>query len=171
MKSYDESRYTPGVEKLKNILADQPTLILIDEIAHYLEKGAAVSYADTTLARQTVVFLRELLDAASQLPQCVIVLTLTSTQEAYGERTQQVLDALREMQQITKRIATVEILTTEEELHGVIKRRLFTRWDEKIAKQVADELRQLYQKVDAIPDPFRSAAYHERILAGYPFHP
>ncbi len=171
MKTYDESRYTPGVEKLKNILADQPTLILIDEIAHYLEKGAAISYADTTLARQSVVFLRELLDAASQLPQCVIVLTLTSTQEAYGERTQQVLDALREMQQITKRIATVEILTTEEELHGVIKRRLFTRWDEKIAKQVADELRQLYQKVDAVPDSFRSAAYHERMLAGYPFHP
>ncbi len=171
MKSYDENRFTPGVEKLKNILADQPTLILLDEIAHYLEKAAAVSYADTTLARQSVVFLRELLDAASQLPHCVVVLTLTSTQEAYGERTQQVLDALQEMQQITKRTATVEILTTEEELHGVVKRRLFTKWDDKVATQVADELRQLYQKVEAIPDPFRSAAYHERIVAGYPFHP
>ena len=171
MKSYDENRFTPGVEKLKNILADQPTLILLDEIAHYLEKAAAIAYADTTLARQTVVFLRELLDASSQLPNCVVVLTLTSTQEAYGERTQQVLDALGEMQQIAKRIATIEILTTEEELHGVIKRRLFTAWGERVAGDVASELRQLYQKVEAIPDSFRSAAYVDRILAGYPFHP
>ncbi len=171
IKSYDENRYTPGVEKLKNVLSDQPTLILMDEIAHYLEKAAAVAYADTTLARQTVVFLRELLDAASQLSQCVVVLTLTSTQEAYGERTQQVLDALAEMQQIAKRMATVEVLTTEEELHGVVKRRLFTTWDERAAKAVADELRQLYQRVEAIPDSFRSANYIERIVAGYPFHP
>lgn len=171
LKGYDENRSSPGVEKLKNILADKPTLILIDEIAHYLEKAAAIAYADTTLARQTVVFLRELLDAASQLPQCIVVLTLTSTQEAYGERTQQVLDALREMQQIAKRIATVEILTTEEELHGVVKRRLFTKWDDKAGKQVADELKRLYERVEALPDPFRSAAYHERIVQGYPFHP
>jgi len=77
-------------------------------------EGSAVAYGDTTLPRQTVVFLKELLEAASQLAQCVIVLTLTSTQEAYGERTQQVLDALRQMQQIAKRMVTVEILTTEE---------------------------------------------------------
>ncbi len=171
IKPSDESRTPPGVEKLKDILTGQPTLILIDEIAHYLEKAAAIPYADTTLARQTVVFLRELLDAASQLPQCVVVLTLTSTQEAYGERTQQVLDALREMQQITKRIATVEILTSEEELPGVVRRRLFAQWDTKAAVEIADAVLELYQNVEAIPDPFRTAAYHERILSSYPFHP
>ena len=171
MKPSDESRTPPGVEKLKDVLTGQPTLILIDEVAHYLEKAAAVPYADTTLARQTVVFLRELLDAASQLPRCIVVLTLTSTQEAYGERTQQVLDALREMQQTTKRLATVEILTSEEELPGVVKRRLFAQWDPKAAVEIADALRKLYQSVEAMPDAFRTAAYHERILSSYPFHP
>lgn len=171
IKDSDEKRSTPGVNKLKEILGGQPTLILIDEIAHYLEKAAAVSYADTTLARQTVVFLRELLDAASQLPQCVVVLTLTSTQEAYGERTQQVLDALREMQQIAKRMATVEILTTEEEIHGVVRRRLFAEWDDMASKNVADALRELYSSVETIPDHYRTATYHDKIVNGYPFHP
>src|SRR2546422_2660979 len=46
LKSYDEKRFTPGVGKLKNILADQPTLILMDEIAHYLEKASAIAYAE-----------------------------------------------------------------------------------------------------------------------------
>ncbi len=171
IKPSDDSRTTPGVEKLKDVLTGQPTLILIDEIAHYLEKAAAIPYADTTLARQTVVFLRELLDAASQLPQCVVVLTLTSTQEAYGERTQQVLDALREMQQIIKRTATIEILTSEEELPGVVRRRLFAQWDAKAALETADALHELYGKIEAIPDAFHTAAYHERILSSYPFHP
>lgn len=171
IKRYDENRSTPGVEKLKEILGNEPTLILIDEIPHYLEKAAAIAYADTTLARQTVVFLRELLDAASQLPQCAVVLTLTSTQEAFGERTQQVKDALGEMQQIAKRIATLEVLTTEEELPGVVRKRLFAEWDEKAASHVSDGQVELYKEVDAVPDAYKSAAYHAKMVACYPFHP
>jgi len=167
LKDHDQKRRAPGKDRLHKLLADHPTLILMDEIAAYAV--AARDFSD-----QLMVFCQQLTETVKVLPQCALVVTLPSS-APYGvekdrERAEQ---ALHNLQQIFKRVETIKTPVEGEEIYEVIRRRLFeTAADPQEARKVAEGLWETYQRLgDDLPKAVRETAYRDRMRKAYPFHP
>ncbi len=167
----DEKLTSPGSNTLLDIMEDKPVLILIDEPALYFSRAEAVSVGGTTLAKQTNTFLYDLLSAVSKKANAVVVLTLASSKDAFSEYTAHVNDAIREAESIVARKADIVYPTKEDEMYGVVRRRLFKKWDEKIGAQVSDAYYQMYGKIDELNPKYKHNDYLKKMTSSYPFHP
>ena len=103
MRSDDESLTAPGSDAIKRLLGDEPSLILIDEIARYYAVAKGVAVGQTTLAGQTTAFLMALMEAVDALPHAVLVMTTTGLTDAFGEDTADVLKAIDEARELMAR--------------------------------------------------------------------
>lgn len=162
LKEHDQKRRAPGKDKLHELLKDEPTLILMDEIAEYSVK--ARDFAD-----QVMAFFQELTETVKVLNRCALIVTLPSS-VPYGEEGER---ALNQLQRIFGRVETIYTPVEGEEIYEVIRRRLFEDvGDPQEARRVADEYWQLYQRLgDDIPTEARQAPYREKMRKAYPFHP
>lgn len=162
LKEQDQRRRAPGKDLLHKILADKPTLILMDEIAEYCVK--ARDFRD-----QVVAFFQELTEAVKVLDRCSLVVTLPSS-VPYGEEGER---ALGELQRVFSRIETIHTPVVGEEIYEVIRRRLFEDvGDPQEARRVAEDYWQLYQRLaEDVPSEVRQAAYRDKMRKAYPFHP
>ncbi len=162
MQEHDQKRCAPGKDRLHELLADQPTLILMDEIAEYTVKAK-------NFREQVMAFFQELTEAVKVLPQCALVVTLPSS-APYGEEGER---ALHQLQQIFKRVEAIKTPVEGEEIYEVIRRRLFEGApDLREVCQVAEEYWELYRRLgDDVPKEVREPAYRERMCRAYPFHP
>ncbi len=162
VQEHDRSRRSPGKDRLHALLADQPTLILMDEIAEYAVK--ARDYRD-----QVVAFFQELTETVKVLPQCALVVTLPSS-APYGEEGER---ALHQLQQVFKRVETIKTPVEGEEIYEVIRRRLFeSAPDLQEVRRVDETYWKMYQDLgDDVPKEVREPAYRDRICRAYPFHP
>ena len=176
IKSYDERRQSPGKTKLREMLGDGPTLILIDEIAEFLcrlVEPQALAGGNKEAARayqsQVLTFLHELTELATELPQCLLVLT-TTTSTAYGEEGERIQQSLK---QIAGRMHRQFEPVGSEDIYEVVRRRLFEDvGDLEIHEAVAEEFFKLYQNQAAsLPDEAADPKYRQKILRAYPFHP
>ncbi len=171
IKETDELRSAPGTAILKRVLGDKPTIILLDEIAEYLVKTSEVK----TLAKQTVAFLQELFDVASERENLAVVLALATKSDAYGEWTEEVLSIMNESQNITVRNSESLTPTDEGEISEVLKRRLFETVDEKAAEETAAAYLELYRDEErrgtALPLKATNPTFKAELAKSYPFHP
>ena len=167
LKEHDQKRRAPGKDKLHEVLAGGPTLILMDEIAEYCVK--ARDFSD-----QLMAFFQELTDTVKVLPQCALIATLPSSApygfDKEGERAE---EALRQLQLIFGRNEAIYTPVEGEEVYEVIRRRLFEDvGDPQEARRVAEDYWQLYQRLgDDVPTEVRQAVYRDKIRKAYPFHP
>src|SRR6266567_3913311 len=88
IKEADEIRSAPGTNLLSRVMGDTPTIVLLDEIAEYIVKTAEVRNRGETLAKQTVAFLQELFDVATEKPNLTVILSLATKSDAYGDQTE-----------------------------------------------------------------------------------
>lgn len=162
MKEHDEKRRSPGKEVLKEILGDDPVLILMDELVEYVVK--AKDFAD-----QISAFSQEITEAVKSKDNCCLICTLPSS-APYGETGERFLN---ELQRIYGRIEAVYTPMEGIEIYEVIRKRLFEDFgNEKTRKEVAQSYFELYQKIDAdVPSEVKEIEYRERIEHAYPFHP
>lgn len=162
IKEHDKKRRAPGKDLLHRIIGDEPTLILMDEIAEYAVKGK--DFSD-----QIVAFYQELTETVKVSPRCALVVTLPSS-APYGEAGER---ALHELQQVFKRVESIKTPVEGEEIYEVIRRRLFEDpGDPQEVRSVADKFLEMYQRLgDDVPKETREPAYRERIRKSYPFHP
>ncbi|MCS7249243.1 MAG: DUF499 domain-containing protein [Anaerolineales bacterium] len=162
LKEQDERRRAPGKELLHRLLGDQPTLILMDEIAEYAVK--AKDFRD-----QLMAFFQELTETVKAQRQCALVVTLPSS-APYGEEGAR---ALHELQQIFKRVESIKTPVEGEEVYEVIRRRLFEEGgDPQEVRRTAEAFFETYQRLgDDLPKEAREPAYRERMRKAYPFHP
>ncbi len=176
IKSYDERRQSPGKAKLRELLGDAPTLILIDEIAEFLcrlVEPQALAGSNKEAARayqsQVLTFLHELTELATELPQCLLVLT-TTTSTAYGEEGERIQQSLK---QIAGRMHRQFEPVGSEDIYEVVRRRLFEDvGDPEIHEAVAEEFFKLYQSQAAnLPDEATEPKYRQKLIRAYPFHP
>jgi hypothetical protein len=86
----DEGRYSPGRELLEKVIGNEPTLILMDEVAEFAAKCGQDYYT------QFLAFCQELTETVNSLKRCCLVVTLPSS-APYGERGER---ALRDLLQI-----------------------------------------------------------------------
>ena len=69
MRSFDAERIAPGGDDIDKLLKlSGGGLIILDEVANYVETAAAVSVHDSTLAAQTRAYLQRLTTRAGQRP-------------------------------------------------------------------------------------------------------
>lgn len=172
IEANDQSRAVPQglfAEILRNAA---PCLILLDELADYCVGGMAVSVGQGTLADQTVSFVQQLTEAASQVPGAVIVATLPAShlEVASSDKGQEILSRLEKR---FGRMSADLKPVADEEINEVVRRRLFENLgDPTIHAQVADAFMKLYTShKNEVPPEAAKAAYRDRILAAYPFHP
>ncbi|MCS7282892.1 MAG: DUF499 domain-containing protein [Anaerolineae bacterium] len=159
---HDRARRAPGKDLLHRLLGDEPTLILMDELAEYVVK--AKDFRDQILA-----FLQELTEVVKVAPRCALVVTLPSS-APYGEEGER---ALQQLQRIFGRVEAIYTPVEGEEVYEVIRRRLFEAPpDPAEARRVAESCWQLYHRLgDDVPREAREPAYREKIQRAYPFHP
>ncbi len=78
LKGSDEQRVSPGTVVLERIIQQEPTVIILDEIARHLRAAKATKVGNSDLAEQVVAFLFSLMDLAAACNNLVFVYTLAS---------------------------------------------------------------------------------------------
>lgn len=173
----DRDFAAPGAGFLEDLIGDQPTLILLDEIARHLRGAKAVPTVTgkSDLAEQTVAFLTSLLEFAASNERCVVVLTLADVSDAFGRETEELRTDLEEARKVSGRQERVITPTGETEISAIVTHRLFATIDKAAANEVADSLSSAYRRLldqgAELPSRAGRAEYAAEIVANYPFHP
>lgn len=162
LRDHDQKRRTPGKDLLHQLLADKPTLILMDEIAEYSVK--ARDFSD-----QVMAFFQELTETVKVLPQCALVVTLPSS-APYGEVGERML---QQLQRIFGRVEAIYTPVEGEEVYEILRRRMFEdAGDPMETRRVADSYWEMYQRLgDDMPREVREPSYRDKLRKAYPFHP
>ena len=160
VQEHDLRRRAPGRDLLLQMLGEQPTLILLDELAVYLV--AAKDFQDQVLA-----FCQQLTEAVGVLPHAALVATLPSSAPygAEGER------ALHQLEQIFGRVQALYTPVEGDEFFRVLRQRLMQEViDPTELNRTVDAFFELYRHSE-VPEEARQDAYRERMRLAYPFHP
>lgn len=165
-----KGKTAPGKKKISKILEENaPVLILIDELLEYMVKAAGIRVEDTTLADQTLAFMHELTEAVKKEDKALLVMTLPSSiLEHYSEKAE---EYFQKLQKIAGRAQRVFTPVQEEEVHDVIRTRLFKRIDETEMEAVVKRVVEYLEKEGLIPEGLNAYQYRQRFLRSYPFQP
>lgn len=164
----------PGASRIKEVLGDEPTLILLDELARYLETAAGHGVGESNLARQTVAFLMALMEAVDARPRASLVITTTEVTDAFGDKTQQLLDAMSEARGLMARREHVLRPSAEADLPKILVRRLFERVDDagaEVGRRYAEAARDVYSRGGDLSPEAVSNTWADEVAAAWPFHP
>ena len=171
----DATLTAPGGNRLTQLLQRyQPALILMDEVLEYLVKALAVKVGDSNLMQQTGAFLGELTSAVSATPHSVLVAALPASSLEVAVQDQEAAERLFQYaKKVLGRVELVETPVAQDEVFGVLRRRLFKSvGDERDQKRAVDALRDYYDEFSRFfPDRVRSPEYRQRMSQAYPFHP
>lgn len=174
----DRERTAPGTSSLKAVFAGGSVIVLLDELARYLEVAAAVEVGDSTLADQTTAFLMALFEYAAEVDHLVVAYSLASSADAFAGQTEKVLDrvkALKEAAAIGARLDHVISPTGENEIAAIVRHRLFEQVDPEAGREVATVYHAaITGEIDSgrdLPSHASQAGYARDLGDSYPFHP
>ena len=160
--------------KWKEIIGDQPTLILLDELPPYLQNAGTQMYGQGTLADMVVYSLSALMTAALELPNCAIVIANLSG--SYKAQTKALADAVDNLQQEARRQAMTitPVQLSGNEIYEILKKRLIDELpDERTIADIAEEYAQQVKKAEdggyIVAASIEQIA--EQVRETYPFHP
>lgn len=168
----DASGTSPGKDVLADLLGrNAPCVILIDELVAYVrqfEEGKVLSGGtfDSNLS-----FVQALTEALKAVPTAVLLASLPeSAKEAGSQRGEKALAALAHyfgrIQALWKPVAT-------EEAFEIVRRRLFSNINDKLAMEsVCHSFADYYiENRDDFPQETQDSKYLERLTHAYPIHP
>ena len=158
----------------KEIIGDQPTLILLDELPPYLQNASTQMFGNGTLADMAVYSLSALMSAALELPNCCIVIANLSG--SYKAQTKALAEAVDNLQQEARRQAMTitPVQLAGNEIYEILKKRLVDGLpDEGTIAEVAEEYAQQVKKAEdggyIVAASIEQIA--EQVRETYPFHP
>jgi hypothetical protein len=155
------------------LIGDEPTLILLDELPPYFDYAFTRQVGAGNLAQVTTYALSNLLTAAIKLKHCCIV--LSNLAGSYEGATRQLRQAIANFQQEANRqarsITPVELAS--DEIYEILRKRLFKRVPDK---SVIDNVAAAYSQVLSEAARSKSVAKSaeqiaDEIYRSYPFHP
>jgi len=173
----------PAGQFIRACLGDQPTLLLLDEVANYITAARAVPMGGTDLSELSLVFLQNLSETISKMERVAMVYSLPTSKET-GLQSQ--TDALVRLEHMAARVEARREPVSGDEVLRVVQTRLFRippantpERDkfEKNKKLVAKAYREAQAKLSAYFLKNSSEAQEEaeqleqRIDDSYPFHP
>jgi hypothetical protein len=176
LRENDEQQSPPGSQKLERLFDrySDPSLVLIDEIAAYLEQAAAIPVGDSTLAKQTNTFLMSLLSATQNSDQLTVVLSIADT--AFHDRAEDVRgvvsETISEFNSITDRTEGSITPTEDNEIASVLRHRLFEKVPQAARASTADAYASFYNgDRESFPESASSMEHREQLEDSYPIHP
>lgn len=165
-----------GIDEKKwlEIIGDEPTLILLDELPPYLLNADTRSVGKGSLADLVTYTISNLLTAAIRLPRCCIVIANLSG--SYEAQTKDVARIMSNLQQESRRQAQTitPVQLAGNEIYEILKKRLFTELpDSPLIESVAEAFA---EQVKAAEDGGYITArameeVAEEVRETYPFHP
>tara|TARA_Y100001973_G_scaffold27049_2_gene40916 strand:- start:17179 stop:20313 length:3135 start_codon:yes stop_codon:yes gene_type:complete len=163
-----------GQQDWLDMLSGQPSLIMLDELPPYLLGAKTTSVGGGSLLDLTIYNLGNLMSAALELPNVMVV--ITNLESAYGEETKAIASAIETLNNEAKRqarnITPVEL--SGGEIYQIIKKRLIDELpSDDIISAVADAYAQEIKKAER-SGFVRHASLEqvtEQVKETYPFHP
>jgi hypothetical protein len=168
----DKARRAPGAETLQQLFGNDPTLILVDELAVYLRKVRGLPDAE-----QLTPFLTDLFKAVESAPRASLVFTLAigkggKAVDAYAAENEAIEQWLDEAKSVAARKATLLDPTEPQETPQVLRRRLFAKIEQTGATEAVQAYQQLWIDNAGDLSPERpNESRVEELRRGYPFHP
>jgi hypothetical protein len=163
------------IGKLRSLL-DEPTLILLDELPHYLLQAEATKVGDTNLANLTVAFILSLVSVVSSTKDSMLVISLTGKQKLYEEYSRKLKHQIGELavekvdsmaRQSLSRQAQYMVPMEKEEVAQVLKKRLIKSIKEPEMEEVVKRYYEYLVERCLVED----IKYRQRLKESYPFHP
>ena len=164
-----------GGEALRRVLEtqNQPILILIDELLHYIIGADGVPVHESTLAKQTIRFIQELSEAVSSLPNVCVVVTLPSSanEQLDDERFTELYEQLQKFAGRTKDTITP---VSDNDVPKIIRQRLFSSTYAEIrdrSEKIVNDFADYCEDEGIIPEGMQKSQYREEFFKSYPFLP
>ncbi|WP_017302292.1 ATP-binding protein [Nodosilinea nodulosa] len=169
LRGADENRISPGTSVIDRLIGQEPTLIVIDEIARHLRAAKAKIVGQSTLAEQVVAFLFSLMDQAASCNNLVFVYSLASESDTFAKETAEIQ---QELVRASARQERVLSPSTDIEVYNIVRQRLFASISSEAAEKAAEEYLQAFRASRVnLPDGCKDATYATAIANSYPFHP
>lgn len=168
----DASGTSPGKAVMENLLSRYaPCVILIDELVAYVrqfEEGKSLTGGtfDSNLS-----FVQALTEALKAVPTAMLLASLPeSKKEVGGLRGEQALDVL---EHCFKRVQAIWKPVASEEAFEIVRRRLFTSINDKLAAETVCRAFADYYTAnsDDFPRETQESRYFDRLMHAYPIHP
>ena len=176
IKEHDQKQVSPGGQLVQKILADTPTLILLDEVLKYVERGLGEKVADSNLGRQSLEFIHTLSqEVANSKKSCLVYSLQASARESYGN-----VELLSMLDHLTARVDAKREPVVGDEIFFILRKRFFEKVDTDMANQVADNYTQAVRKMclsyaqekgERLQIEEETLKLRERFEMAYPFHP
>ena len=172
VKEADLTGTAPGKKELADMLAaSAPCVILMDELVRYVsqfEEGKTLSGGtyDTQLS-----FVQALTEALKAVPTAVLLASLPFSDREAGS--QQGVKALRALEHYFGRVQALWKPVATEEAFEIVRRRLFTNINDKLAMEsVCRAFADYYiANREDFPQETQDSKYFERLVHAYPIHP
>lgn len=169
LRGADESGISPGTSVIDRLVGQEPTLIMLDEIARHLRAAKAKILGQSNLAEQVVAFLFSLMDQAASCNNLVFVYSLASEADTFGKET---VEVQRELMRASARQERVLSPSTDIEVYNIVRQRLFSSISTEAADKAAEAYLQAFRASRVnLPDGCKDATYAQAITNSYPFHP
>jgi len=176
VKEYDEAALAISDLDVIRGFFDRPTLLMIDELPHYLSETLGTRIGDTTKSKLTESFIYKLISVVSSSTDSMLVLTLTENQQLYKDRvdsikstlTDYVIDgAMGDLKETLSRQTSIRNPVQKEEIYHVLQKRLVREIDDEERRDAVSEYMGYYTDEGLVTDP----KFQERLEKSYPIHP
>ncbi|NKR29286.1 DUF499 domain-containing protein [Rhodococcus hoagii] len=191
MAASDLERTAPGTATIKAAFGEQPTVVIIDEIAKYIRQVTSSGSDDVRrMAKAIPVYLGNLFEVASDPTNRVsVIITLAAATNAFGEETTEMSELLGDASSAASDAVaeTADVLTravqpaavikpaADNEIGEILKTRLFQSVDQSAARAAGDAYRDFYEvlgKTETLAGgPEQPVTYGDQVANTYPFHP
>ncbi len=170
------------------LFGDQPTLIIIDEIAQYLSRIEAAFPG--TGSQQAAAFLMGLSTYAREKANVAIVISLASSTNTFGQYNELIAkiksvhdlpdvdvetlieSSIRQTKDVVSRTAEAITPVSSGDLSQIMAKRLFVSIDLAAARETVDAFIVMYRQAGTeLPSDARDPKIADTLLANYPFHP
>lgn len=169
IKGADENRISPGTSVIERLVGNEPTLIMLDEIARYFRVAKAKTVGQSNLADQVVAFLFALMDQAGSCNNLVFVYSLASESDTFAKETAEIQQELIRASARQERVLSP---SNDVEIYNIVKQRIFGSISAEAAEKAAEEYLQAFRATRVnLPDGCKDSSYAMAIANSYPFHP
>jgi hypothetical protein len=162
---HDRTRIAPAGDAIRAFLpADQPVLILLDELMNYISRNR-----QSGLSAQLYNFIQNLSEEARAHKNLVLAVSIPASELEMNPEDQRDYESLKKL---LDRLGKAVIMAVETETAEIIRRRLFdwTGLPEE-AKRTVDAYANWIDEHRQIVGDFDADTARERFEASYPFHP
>lgn len=188
LKASDESRTAPGKGTWESVVGDEPTIIIIDELVQHLRQLTSSGDENVRRVAEAIPpFLKNLYELAAGSPNLVVLLTLATQADAYGDQTNELAETissfgaqfgqtLSDTQSLVSRASEVIKPADDVEIAEILKRRIFASIDQKAAAKAGDIYAGFYSDLIGRGESLaggadRHVSYGVDVKRSYPFHP